>query len=92
MLTGKGVWFLGSFLQCPTSKTAGGLCLGQKSTCAFTPTNLLRTGGRWEQPGNGLDAESENHTRSLSHPCLPAVGCDRSNLQVVSTALDSSQV
>lgn len=90
----KRVWFLGSFLQCPTSRTADGLCLGQKSTCPFTPNNLLRTGSTWEQPGTGLDAESANHKLRLSPPCFSAVGCDLrvSSLQVVSTALNSSRV
>lgn len=69
ILIEKGVWILGSFLQCPTFRTEAELCLGQKSTCPFTPNNLLRIGSTWDQPGTGLDAESANHTQRLSPPC-----------------------
>lgn len=72
MLTERecGSWAVFCPEKDPTSRTADGLCLGQKSTCPFTPTNLLRTGGTWEQPGAGLDAESADHTERLSPPCL----------------------
>lgn len=69
ILIEKGVWILGSFLQCPTFRTEAELCLGQKSICPFTPNNLLRIGSTWDQPGTGLDAESANHTQRLSPPC-----------------------
>lgn len=69
ILSEKGVCFLGSFLRYPTFRTEAGLCLGQKSICSFTPNNLLRTGGTWDQPGTGLGAESANHTQRLSPSC-----------------------
>lgn len=68
ILSEKGVCFLGSFLQCPTFRTEAGLCL-RTHLCPFTPDNLLRTGGTWDLPGTGLDAEPANHTQRLSPPC-----------------------
>lgn len=96
MLTERecGSWAVFCQEKDPPSERADGFGLGQKSTCPFTPTNLLRTGSTWEQPGTGLDAEPADHTERLSPPCLSAVGCDGrvTSWQVVSAALDSGVV